>query len=205
MITAELATRDRILNAARQEFLERGYRDAWLRNISKNADVTTGALYGYFKNKEELFGALVSECYNGIQQMYRRSLRTFAELPPEQQPSSMEELSAQHMIHMANYMYDHHDEFKLILCCSQGTEYSDLVEKMALLDEEATNAFAESANSAGGSVSRMPPRLEHILTTGLFTMFFELIVHDVPREEMDEYIGSLVRFYTKGYAGIMGF
>ena len=36
------------------------------RNIVKNAGVTTGAFYGYYKSKEELFDALVGKQYEHI-------------------------------------------------------------------------------------------------------------------------------------------
>ena len=204
MSEAELDTRDKILAAARQEFLDKGYQGAWLRDIAKKAGVTTGALYGHFKNKEELFGTLVGECYHGIQAMYASALTEFSQLSPEQQQTDMEELSIQGMIQMAEYMYQHHDEFKLLLCCAQDTEYGDLIEQMALLDEQATKDFAESTQAVGVPVRRIMPRLEHILTTGMVTMFFELIIHDVPREEADEYIISLMHFFTGGYGRVMG-
>ena len=38
-------TRERLLTAAKTEFLERGYRSASLRRISSAAGVTTGAIY----------------------------------------------------------------------------------------------------------------------------------------------------------------
>lgn len=53
-----------ILSAAMQEFLEKGYKSASLRNIVKTAGVTTGAFYGYYDSKEDLFEALVGEHYN---------------------------------------------------------------------------------------------------------------------------------------------
>lgn len=52
-------TLDDILSAAKAEFSEKGFQSASLRRIVKNAGVTTGAFYGYFKSKEELFDALV--------------------------------------------------------------------------------------------------------------------------------------------------
>ena len=55
----ESATQQKILEAAKQEFLEKGFQGASLRNIVKTAGVTTGAFYGYYSNKEALFAALV--------------------------------------------------------------------------------------------------------------------------------------------------
>ena len=59
-------TLDDILSAAKAEFSEKGFQSASLRRIVKNAGVTTGAFYGYFKSKEELFDALVGEQYDTL-------------------------------------------------------------------------------------------------------------------------------------------
>ena len=50
-------TLDLILEAAAKEFLAKGFQSASLRNIVKTVGMTTGAFYGYFKSKEELFEA----------------------------------------------------------------------------------------------------------------------------------------------------
>ena len=63
-------TLDDILSAAKAEFSEKGFQSASLRRIVKNADVTTGAFYGYFKSKEELFDALVGEQYDTLMGMF---------------------------------------------------------------------------------------------------------------------------------------
>ena len=68
------STLERIHSAAQAEFLEKGYQAASLRNIVKNAGVTTGAFYGYYGSKEELFSALVDEHYKYIVSKYRESL-----------------------------------------------------------------------------------------------------------------------------------
>ena len=44
--------KDLLLRSAQTEFLKYGYDKASLRNICRNADMTTGALYFFFKNKE---------------------------------------------------------------------------------------------------------------------------------------------------------
>ncbi|MFR2886486.1 MAG: TetR/AcrR family transcriptional regulator, partial [Merdibacter sp.] len=51
------ATLESIQQAAMQEFLDKGFQGASLRQIVKNAGVTTGAFYGYFSSKEALFNA----------------------------------------------------------------------------------------------------------------------------------------------------
>lgn len=63
MSEEEQTTLHLIRSAAMQEFLK-GFKSASLRNIVKIAGVTTGAFYGYYDSKEDLFESLVSEHYN---------------------------------------------------------------------------------------------------------------------------------------------
>ena len=54
-------TRERILECAKAEFLAKGYRAAQLKSIASAAQVTTGAIYRHFKDKNDLFLTLVKE------------------------------------------------------------------------------------------------------------------------------------------------
>ncbi len=57
------AKRRQIVDGAREIFLARGFDAASMADIAKAAGVSKGTLYVYFKNKEELFSAIVqAEC-----------------------------------------------------------------------------------------------------------------------------------------------
>jgi AcrR family transcriptional regulator len=51
-------TRAKLLEAALQLVREKGYEHTTLEAVAKRAGMTTGAIYGNFKNREELFVAL---------------------------------------------------------------------------------------------------------------------------------------------------
>lgn len=59
---AEL-TRQRIIDAAREVFLQRGVSKSSLEHIATQADVTRGAVYWHFKDKTELFHALRNQVF----------------------------------------------------------------------------------------------------------------------------------------------
>jgi len=59
---AEL-TRQRIIDAAREVFLERGVSKSSLEHIASQADVTRGAVYWHFKDKTEIFHALRNQVF----------------------------------------------------------------------------------------------------------------------------------------------
>lgn len=71
---ASTDTRDRLLKAAKREFALRGYKGASLRQICASAGVTTGALYFFFKNKEDLFRTVVEPVMEPLVQMLSASV-----------------------------------------------------------------------------------------------------------------------------------
>ncbi|RFU87178.1 TetR/AcrR family transcriptional regulator [Streptomyces triticagri] len=57
------ATRDRILEAAREEFSERGYDKTSVRGIAKAAGVDPALVHHYFGKKEDVFGAAIEQSF----------------------------------------------------------------------------------------------------------------------------------------------
>jgi AcrR family transcriptional regulator len=57
-----LRTRAKLLEAARELIREKGYEHTTLRDVAQRAGMTSGAIYGNFKNRDELFIAL-AEAY----------------------------------------------------------------------------------------------------------------------------------------------
>jgi len=58
----------KLLEAAAQEFGERGYHDAAITGITARAGVALGTFYTYFESKEELFRALVRDMSHATRQ-----------------------------------------------------------------------------------------------------------------------------------------
>ncbi len=61
----------RIIKAATSEFLEYGFEGASMRRIAENSGITAGALYKHFKNKEDMFSALVEPTINELMAKYQ--------------------------------------------------------------------------------------------------------------------------------------
>ena len=204
IINEKLTTLERIHQAAKAEFLEKGYKGASLRNIVKSVGMTTGAFYGYYKSKEELFEALVGEHYQYILTCFKKAQQQFAELPHEQQPEVMSEISGLCMYDMLHYAYAHLEECKLILCCSEGTKFSGLIDEMVEVEAEATHSYQKVLEELGRPSPQIDPTLEHILITGMFHTFFELVIHEMPIRDAENYVKEMRAFYTAGWMKIMG-
>lgn len=60
-------TRAKLLEAARELIRERGYERATLQAVAERAGMTSGAIYGNFKNRDDLFMALAGVYWAPIQ------------------------------------------------------------------------------------------------------------------------------------------
>ena len=70
-------TKEKILDTALRHFLKDGFSGASLRNIVKDAGLTTGAFYKYYPTKEMLFDALTDPYVEHIYEIYDGILADF--------------------------------------------------------------------------------------------------------------------------------
>lgn len=204
MNRTETTTCQNILDAGRKEFLAKGFRAASLRNMVKEAGVTTGAFYGYYKSKEELFDALVEEPAAVFLESFKESQAEFEELTPEEQQKQMGKKSGDCLELITMYVYEHLEAFRLILCCAEGTKYENFVHNLVQIETSATNRFLTTLQDTGIQVRNIDPQLEHILISGFFSAFFEMVIHGMSQEQACGYVNALRDFYNAGWKEMLG-
>lgn len=102
------------------------------------------------------------------------------------------------MYDMLYYAYDHLEEFKLILCCSEGTRFAGLIDEMVDIETTATHNYLNVLKDIGKPSLEIDASLEHILITGMFSAFFEIIIHEMPLPKANNYLKEMREFYTAG-------
>lgn len=203
MSESEKSTLEMIHTAAKAEFMEKGFQSASLRNIVKTAGVTTGAFYGYYDSKEDLFAALVEEAYEYVMSQYKQAHEYFENLPVEKKPEQLGKLSGKCMNDILSFSCGHTDEFYLILKCSEGTKYACMIDDMVELEIASTHKYYKVLEQLGTPAPRIDERLEHIMATGMIGAFFEMILHKMPFEDAKVFLQQLNDFYTAGWMKIM--
>ena len=197
-------TLESIEQAAMQEFLEKGFQGASLRQIVKNAGVTTGAFYGYFSSKEALFNALVEPHAAALMGRFMEAQTSFAELPEEEQVSHMGDESGNYVRWMVDYICQHRDPVKLLLTRSEGTSYERFVHNMVEIEVEYTLRYIEVLRHLGKDVPELSNSICHIIASGMFNGLFEIAIHDMPKEQALQYVEQFRTFYTGGWLSLMG-
>ena len=198
------ATLEKIQQAALAEFLDKGFLGASLRQIVKNAGVTTGAFYGYFSSKEALFNAIVEPHAAALMGRFMEVQTTFAELPEKEQPEHMGLESGRCVDWMVDYICAHREPVKLLLCCAEGTSYEHFVHNMVEVEVEYTQRYMEVLRRLGRDIPVLDKSLCHIIASGMFNGIFEIVVHDMPRDQAMRDVDQLRAFYTAGWSKLMG-
>lgn len=197
-------TLEKIQEAALTEFLEKGFQGASLRQIVKNAGVTTGAFYGYFSSKEALFASIVEPHAKVLMGRFMEAQTSFAELPEEEQAVHMGEESGTYVKWMVDYICQHREPVKLLLCGAEGTGYEHFVHNMVEVEVESTLRYMEVLRHLGRDVPELSQSLCHIIASGMFSGLFEIVVHDMPWEQAMRDVEQFRQFYTGGWLKLMG-
>ena len=197
-------TLEKIQQAALEEFSEKGFLGASLRQIVKNAGVTTGAVYGYFSSKEALFASLVEPHAAALMGRFMEAQTGFAELPEQEQPAHMGEASGDYVDWMVDYICEHREPVNLLLCRAEGTSYEHFVHNMVEVEVEYTLKYMEVLRRLGKDIPQLDQSLCHIIASGMFNGLFEIVIHDMPREQAHRDVTQFRTFYTAGWLELMG-
>jgi AcrR family transcriptional regulator len=63
--------KDRIVEAAFEVFSQKGYHDTTMDDVAEKLGVSKGALYQYFKSKEDLYRAILNSRFHGLTDLMR--------------------------------------------------------------------------------------------------------------------------------------
>lgn len=197
------ASYERIIPAARKEFLEKGYEKASIRAIAKEAGLTSAGLYRHFVDKEAMFAALVEPFVNAFQKMFEEIKEKDYGLLDQGKLDEMWD-GSQELETFLQIIYGDYDGAKLLICCAGGTRYENFLHELVLLEERETIAYLEAAKSKGIAVREVRSAELHLLQTAYITAIFEVVVHDFSREEAAHYLRTLKEFFHPGWRAVLG-
>lgn len=199
MSTKAEDTEKNILNTARKHFLKDGFSGASLRNIVKDAGLTTGAFYKYYPTKEALFDALTDPYIEHIYQIYDRVVEDFEKLSAKEQTSNMSDTSGDGMDQMIDYIYEHYDNFRLLLKCGDSGKFEIFIHNMVDREMRSSLEYVKKMKEDGIEIPIVGESLMHMIYTGFFSSIFQIIEHDIDKETAKRNVHKLREFNTGGW------
>ena len=211
----EKETKAKLLISAKTEFMEKGYQGASLRNICKNAGVTTGALYFFFQDKEELFASLVQPVVEVIQKLMEAHMKQ--ELLEVEEPTEkatkeasekpVEELqddenaigddvyAAGKIVHI---LYENYDSVQLLLLKSQGSKMAGCIEAFVSFAEQNYRALAKAQSEKWG-VPLPDEYTIHWLAHMQIDAFVHLLTHEPDEEKAMAHLRDVIKYLVAGW------
>ena len=195
---------DRLLECAMAEFMEMGYQEASLRVIAAKAETTTGSIYTRFHDKEGLFHALVDSTIDELILWMREGNESFADRPAGEQRETVFTYRPEIWEQLVDFIYAHWDVFRLLTRCTDIGCYEDMLNRMIDIEVTYTRRFLEATGNNALECGRLTPMLLHMLSNAYYSGLFEIVRHDMTKDDAMTYVSQLRRFFTRGWADLLG-
>ena len=192
------ATYERISRCMKEEFLAFGYEKASLNRVSAKVGITTAGLYKHFKNKEDMFFSLVKDtldAFHSVAASSTHQMETETEYNPFDDDWAM---------FWVDFIYKHYAGVKLLICCSKGSAYENFEEDLIRKEAEANKEYADILRASGKMKKEISDMQWHILATAYVHLIFEVVRHDMTREEAIDHMQFVRDLLYPGWRQIYG-
>ena len=194
MATKDNSLDDKIVSAARKEFMEYGFQKASINRIAKRAGVTTGAIYTRYDGKDNLFCSLVSEALEEIsaaaeplRKLYYRALGT------RKADDFLHAMRQEQELYL-DLIFRHYDAATLLFCKSEGTSLSARLAQIIEAKGSETAAFFQP-------IARQPVSVNGIkaVIAATFDCYRLILSHGYSRDEATACMRTVGTFFETGW------
>ena len=200
---SDCETKEKLLTSARSEFMEKGYAKSSLRKICANAGVTTGALYFFFKDKEDLFLSVVKKPYCELLDMLKSHFAMDKQFLSDMGIYTYDDHShgdfARMLIH---HLYANREAFLLILTKSQGTDFENCIDELVEMLEQGYREIAESVSAKSPEVEINSYTLHWMVHMNI-DAFIHLLTHEPNEEKAFLQIKKIMDYLAKGWVELV--
>ena len=201
MQTLKSNIREMILKAARGKFARKGFLKTSMRDIADAAGMGVGNVYNYFAGKDELFQAVVRPVTDEFKRLLEKH-------HGQSGRDALEMFSEAYFRDCVNEYVQLIDKYRtlmrILLFLAQGSS-------LECFRENYTDRSTELVKIWFASMQQKHPEINtavsdfiiHLHTVWMFTMFEELLMHSVPRQEMEAILHDYILFEIQGWRAII--
>lgn len=189
---------ERIIHAAFSEFLEKGYREASLREIAKKAGVTVGAIQTRYKTKDELFCSLLAPFLFEIEKVFQSVKDEYHQEAAEGLIHHLEGSMKQESEVILHLIFDHYKEAVLLLCKSAGSSLEGFFDKIVERKVYESEAFFEEQKE-----KFFDENLLRLLISSQFYSYYQIVSGGYEREAAQGYMNAVMRYHFGGWTALL--
>lgn len=177
---------DKIIEAGKAEYLDKGFRGGNISTIATNAGVPVGNLYRYFDGKSGLLDAIVKPAYTEIPRIIERLASTYGKSAVgDNSEKAFSNLTSE----LARVFKDYSKEIVILADKCASTRYDDfaeiLIKQISALIE---NRFYPGANDADKLMALL-------ITKALISSLLDILRDQDAGYSVDTAILRIMRFY----------
>lgn len=192
--------REKILQVAKVEFLTYGFKNASMRIIAQKSEVGLSNIYNYFKNKDELFGAIVCPVMDVVKQALNIHNNTdfFAVDYFESTHEQEKDLKL-----FLNILDKYTDELKLLLLCSSGSSYEDYKTEITEYNTKSGIVLINRMKQLHPQINAdISPFFIYSISSWWITVLTELVSRQLSHEEIEHFVSEYIAFETAGWKSL---
>lgn len=190
-----------ILQAARDEFIRNGYKDTTMRMIAKKAHVGVSNIYHYFKNKDEIFLAIV--------QPAKDEIFTFITRQHTEESIDFTQISTLHCDDKAIESYirlidTYKQELCLLLYHSEGSSMKDFRDIFTDHITQVSNNYMALVKKYYPQANEVSSFFIHTLASWTVSILGEIVTHNLSRQKIREFFREHFKYEIAGWNELTG-
>ncbi len=200
-------TIEKLLQSAKKEFIEKGYMKASLRNICKDAGMTTGALYFFFKDKDDLFRGVVGGPLRELQAVLEThmlaELEELKHYTPDRRVNLEDDIAVAE--ETVRILFKYKEEYELLITKAQGSSFENVVDDMAdLLNAHYADVFwAMKGYRSKKQMTKEDKFIVHWMAHDQVDIFVHLLTHCKSEKEAQKQLKGLFGYIIGGWYGVL--
>lgn len=196
-------TKKHLLTCAKKEFMENGFAGASLRRICQKAGVTTGALYFFFQDKDDLFCEVVGDLLERLDAVLQEHFSFEVEEMNSGKATEHDERSDFAAIaQLVHELYTYRDEVLLVLTKAQGSSMEHMPDRLVdQMDEH--NAVICAAMCEAYGVPMVEHNVVHWMSHSQIDMFIFMVTHIDNEQEALRFAEKGTRYLLAGWYGLV--
>lgn len=194
--------RNIILASAKDLFLEKGYNNVTMRSIAHLAQIQVSNIYNYYKNKDDLFKAVVLP---GIQGMMCMLNEHNDEKNMTRDVFTNRDFQKEMFHDIYHLVTNYRDQLYLLFYQSAGSSYFDYKNTLINIQTQVSaDYFIIMKEKYPELTTTFSHFFIHTMCAWWITIIEEIISHHrITPEEIEQFISEYIRFATAGWKELM--
>ena len=185
--------KEKIYQAAVEEFYKKGFLKAKMQDIAKKAGISTGLTYSYYNNKEDLFAAIVEPIYKEILQPLEN------EEGRDSKTGDPANLFEQESAFILQLLRQKREIFLILIDCSKGTRFEKMKDQIiSATKEHIKRQLSFKVNS---QIFKIDEVFYHILANNFIEGLLEIARHYQGSLWAENMLKLLTHQYFYGVSG----